>query len=717
MKDKDLTTLYKETNEDIKECRLNKAISKLKKSFSSINSHELLSKLSKIEETYAYMIHYLLEGFQDSGRESLLASLREKLFSLNDQYLRIVQNRENEDYYYEILRVNKFNNYSIKDLLNKYGKVASELTLAEAVGNNTYDLRKNREDLLEKLFNTLLTSFDNPSDIEDLKNYILSGYSDDLVISQSLSAVTLSLLMFYDQVKVNFLLDLYDSNKDIKVSSKSLLGLLLTLMTYPDRISIDSAIKSRLILMNDSDKTYNEIKQMLKALVGTCDTVRIMKKMKDEVLPELMKFRTDIFQAFKDGNFDNSSFLGNPEWEEMLENSGLNEKLRKLNDMHLAGSDMMMASIAGLKKFPFFNNASNWFLPYDPDNTSLNLDPEMKKFIMIMSNSGAIICDSDLYSLALASASMPSIQRDMLKSQFEGQMENLEEIIEKNDSENLKFMDQAIKDVRDLYRFFNLFRKKTGLKNPFEKPFPIIKMPVISDMYKNSDFYRVLGELYFSREFYSEALCLFNAIEDDTSIDSSLWEKKGYCYQSEKDYENALKSYEKSELLKHPGPWLTKKLAFLNRKLGKIEKSKEYYQKALDMEPENISTIMNLGNLMLDSNDISSALQHFYHANYLDPDNIKIIRALAWVELLNGNISKSKDYYGRIVSQDATDSDYLNAGHASLLSGDFKEALNFYRLASENDKNEFIISFLEDLQILKKHGVDTTTALLILDAL
>lgn len=100
----------------------------------------------------------------------------------------------------------------------------------------------------------------------------------------------------------------------------------------------------------------------------------------------------------------------------------------------------------------------------------------------------------------------------------------------------------------------------------------------------------------------------------------------------------------------------------------------------------------------------------------MSSDNIKTQRAIAWCELLNGNFTKSAEYYQRIIATGALASDYLNAGHAELLLGHNKEALNLYRLASANDKEGFIKAFRSDIGTLANLGLDRTSALLILDA-
>lgn len=721
MDKKEFIKIYNDNLNLIENYSINKAIKSISQLLQEVGLFNEQRQLESIGETYKYMIHYLLEGLHDKGRDSMLADMREKLYIINDKSLRAFEAKDNSDYYFEILRLNNYRKDHIGSILKKYGNIVSELSLAEAAGNDTFTLRKKREELLEILFNTLYTSLDEEKEYTELKNYLLSGYSDKIVASLSISALTLSLLQFYDGSKLSVMLDIFENTQDESISARSLIGIIFTLLFYGTRVMNNSKIKNRLYLWNDSIDIYRKLRETIRVIVGTRDTQRLADKMNEEVLPELMKLRPEILKSFREGNIDSGSYPmeNNPEWEEILENSGLNDKMRELSEMQGEGADLLMVTFSNLKQFPFFNKASNWFIPFDINNTSLLLDEEMKKFVSFMVDCGVNVCDSDLYSLALASSQMPSLQRQMISSQMAAQFEQIKEEFKSNlqKSSIPQFDKEVLKNIRDIYRFFKLFRKRNGLKDPFAKPFNFLEIPVIGQMMQEDDVLRLIGEFYFKRGYYSDALPLLCKLAESEKDDSSLFEKCGFCYQTEGNFSKAKEFYEKASLLKTPGPWLTKKLAIVNRRLGNYSEAIEYYEKALDMDPENLSNIINLGNTMFESENLTGALQQFYHANYISPNNPKVLRAIAWLELLNGNFLKSSDYYKKIIELNAQSSDYLNAGHAEIMLGNIKEALNFYRLASNDNKNNFYKTFLEDLQTLSGLGLDRITALLVLDSI
>lgn len=683
------------------------------------NLPALTSKLDNIRETYRYMLHYLMEGTPDAGRREMLADISNRLLSLSDRAVRAYIGRDSSDYYYSVLRFNNLRKESLAEIIKDYGNAASELSLAEEAGSDSAEMRKRMETDLNRLFDSLFTTIGEDSEYAELTRYILSGYADFNVAAQAISAITLSMLMFYDRGKFVSLLDIYENTDDQKVAARALVGIVLAMSAHPERIRRDNKLMSRLSLWQDSIETYRRLQVVVRSIVGTRDTERVATKMRDEVIPELMKLRPELMKKLRESNGElDAAMMGdNPEWEELLDKSNLSDKLKELSDLQSDGADLMMVTFSNLKQFPFFNAAANWFLPFDPRHTALDLKEDMRGFIDMLRQAAQMVCDSDLYSLALASSRISDAQRSMMSNQLSANFDQLNEEMKSSapKSSTPVFDTEALKVVRDLYRFFKLFRKREGFFDPFAQPLQLGKLPVVGEMMSDTDNLRLFGEFYFKRGYYSDALPLLEVLSATEHDDSTLWEKIGFCYQSAKQFGPALEAYTKASLLKAPGPWLTNKLAFVNRRLGNYAEAAEYYEKALDMDPENVALIMNAGNMLLETGDNAGALSHFYHANYLRSDNPKIMRAVAWAELLNGNFEKSADYYRRVMAIEAQASDYLNAGHAALLRGEIKEAVNYYVLSAESNPADFELAFNADIPTLVALGADDLTLRLLLD--
>lgn len=683
---------------------------------------DLINKVDAEIQTFRYLLQYMKENLPDPNKDFVISKISEQLLSLSDLAVRNIKSKDSSDYYYSILRFKNYRNERLSDILKKYGEITSELSLMNAAGEDTQDLRKNKESTVEQLFNALFTSLGDEKSIHELGKFLLSEYADSEIGSISLSALTLSLLQYYDKSKLEVLIDVFERKDNPKFTAKALVGIILTLSKYPQRILNDKSITARLALWQDSLDYYNKLRQALRILVGVRDTERVTSKINEEVIPELLKLRPEIMRKLQELNTSDidedtlDEFRNNPEWEELLEESGLNNKLQELSEMQNDGADIMMMTFAKLKQFPFFDSGANWFLPFNIEHTLLSVPPELSSLIDYLNESGNMICDSDMYSLALALSQMPEMQRKMLISQLKIQQDQLNESIKDNLNPIREFDSELQKFTRDLYRFFKLFRKKEGLNDPFTEPLKFYEFPIIGDFLKDNDILDLIAEFYFKRGYYKEALPLFKLMAEDNKEDSVLYEKLGFCYQSIGNLQDALEAYLKSSLLKTPGPWLTKKLAFIYKSLGKIDEAISSYRHILEMESENINVLLNLAHLLVEKKEYSEALQHYYHANYLQPSLPKIMRAIGWVELLSGNYSKSLEYFQRIINQQASANDYLNAGHAYTMLNNKKEAINFYRLAADKFKTGFKSAFLDDIKYLTELGLSKTDALLMLEA-
>lgn len=714
----DIERLHKESFAQIKGKQFVKAIDTVISMLREASMYEKVQEAEQIRETYRYMVRYMLDGVADTGRDKLLSEMSEKLRLMSDMAYREVTGADSSSYYHDVWRFNRLRHESIATILEQYGIKASEQALAEAAGNDSALIQAELESLLERLFNSLLTSLGSDRDYADLSKYLLSGYADFSIVAQSLSAVTLSFCFFFDSKKFGLLLDAYENSSSAPIRARALAGIILAMVLQGDRIASDKSAIDRISLWQDSLETYTNLRDTIRAYIGTRDTERITNKLKEDVLPELMKLRPEIMKTFGDKTeLDAAMLEDNPEWAELLNKSGLEKKMQELSELQNDGADLMMLTFSNLKQFPFFTKASNWFLPFNINNTALHLTDRNRKLVEMLNSLGSITCDSDMYSMALATNMMPEAQMDSMFGQLSANFEQLKEQSKLTEVESQpgSFDKEVIRVVRDLYRFFKLFRKREGFRNPFDKPLQFTSFPVVGQIMQDEDILRLMGEFYFKRGYYVEALPLFEAIVSDNPEDATLFEKIGFSLQSQGRLNEALTAYEKAALLKTPGPWLVNKTAFINRKLGNHSRAAELYAQALDMDPENFSIIMNLGNMLLETGDTNGALAQFYHANYLQPDNKRVIRALGWTELLNGNLEKSSALYMKLLADQPSPSDYLNAGHLDLLRGNTRDALNFYRLAAESGKEEFKFAYDADIATLIKLGVDKTTLDIMLD--
>ena len=158
----------------------------------------------------------------------------------------------------------------------------------------------------------------------------------------------------------------------------------------------------------------SDVRMISMQLIRTRDTERIHRKLADEIMPQMLKLSPDIARRLSDKTSisDITSMEDNPEWEELLEKSGVADSLKELMQLQEEGGDIMMATFSNLKSFPFFNDAANWFVPFRADHPAVsgNGGEDMKKIASLLESMN-VFCDGDKYSFALMLLSMPEEQR------------------------------------------------------------------------------------------------------------------------------------------------------------------------------------------------------------------------------------------------------------------------------------------------------------------
>ncbi|MEG0700774.1 MAG: hypothetical protein RR442_04495 [Muribaculaceae bacterium] len=682
-------------------------------------------EIDEIERSYRFMIQYMADGATDPHRENVYHHIILSTYSIMDKVIHDLLCTISPKEYYSNIRYEKFHNISLNYLVQTYQDIIAKSELYDLVNRDEQDVDKikelveSREAIERSIFNkiwiTFSSSAENNSIIEDIiSNEQFPLYFRELIIS----ALLLNILDNYDENKVIILCNSYCSEENV-VQIKSLLALLIVFHKYRKRIVLSKNIRSRIELGNFE----NNIDLIFLQFIRSRDTERITKKMREEFLPELMKISPQIYRKItdKDSSEDIEGLEENPMWQDMLDKSGLTKKMEELNEMQMEGGDVFMGTFAHLKNFPFFNDISNWFMPYHINhsiNTKAFGNDNVANDVI---SKAPFLCNNDKFSFALSLYAVPEMQRKLMLSQFSSQnidmseMRSAELITENKDKENI-----ANKYVQDLYRFFKLYSKRDEFYDPFTSELHLLQLPFFELFLIKTETLRLVGEFYFKHGYYNDALEFFQTIISKTNPTAELYQKIGFCYQNNNDIDNAIDYYLRADLLCSSDTWTLRHIAACYRMKKEITKSLDYYRRAEVLLPENINIITNIGHCLLELGNTNEALKSYYKADYLSESGRKAWRPIAWCEFLVGNYEQSKLYYDRVLQDNPTAEDYLNIGHLSLVGGNIKEAVNYYKksiIIGQISKQNFMSSFNADCNYLISAGIDETDIPLILDKL
>lgn len=722
-----ITDKYKEIDTLVDSGNLRDAIIKLTDTMKGSGDYRIKDLLSHQQDTYKYLIHYMVEGYSDPSRKRMLSEISSTLHFISDAARRNEVIVDSPDIYSSTLRFLRVRKSNLTALLKDYRDNYTIANLAAMAGGDIESARK-ADESLSTLFTYVWTMFG--SDTDDYRLLSEAVKDPDMPFgfkAQIVSALLLGNLEYFDRKGFMTLLDIVDADISPTLTARALTAVVMIMSRWPSRVKKDPSIADRLSLWQDSIVIYRQLREIVLSIMRAHDTQRISTKMQNEVLPELMKLQPEILKRLGkvSGSKPLDSIEANPEWEEILEKNGLGDKLRELTDMQMDGGDVMMMAFSNLKQFPFFNNVSNWFLPFSSSHSEvLPVADATGDLFREMLETEGVMCDSDKYSFVFSLAHMPESQRKMVNEQMEAQLSQLREAMEgrKLKSTLPEFDQETTRYVRDLYRFFKLFRKKGDFTDPFVDPIDFCSIPFVGDILGDSEILRLAGEFYFKRGYYREALPMLTRLDEVASEeegDPLLWEKIGYSYMQLGEFDKAVAWFRKAELLHPDSKWLIKQLALTHRLLQNYTEAAEYYLKALSSDPENYHLLVNAGHALLETGDYSGALSHYYHADYLKPGKMGVKRALAWAELLNGNLDKSIDLYSALVaSEDVTATDFLNFGHALFLKKYYRKALDLYLKAARMEGygvKGLEEAVEEDLPVLAKRGGDADDLRLLIE--
>lgn len=335
------------------------------------------------------MLDYAMQGADDPGRAEMARDLGARILALTDRIEREYLSRDTPSLYYSTLRYEATRQQdSIPSLLEAYREATAEGSMFNFVvsGAHSEKLRERlaeRERLERRIFNRVWTIHPlSGAQTEALANALTDASLPPEFRILLAWAITLGGLHYYDEHRLQLLLDCYadtlrsDRNVTLpegaveRMSAAAIVGALL-LMHRGRRRGFSPKTLTRIdVLLSDGHTLESDIRTCYLEFAKTIDTDRISRKITDEIVPEMLKLKPQIDKQMKQGNLeslDPEEIEENPEWREMLENSGLADKLKEMSEIQEEGGDVMMGTFAHLKTFPFFNDPYGWFLPFHTD--------------------------------------------------------------------------------------------------------------------------------------------------------------------------------------------------------------------------------------------------------------------------------------------------------------------------------------------------------------
>jgi len=543
------------------------------------------------------------------------------------------------------------------------------------------------------------------------------------------SALTLSLLRHFDQEKVFLLLNFYETQEN-QVWHRALVGVILGLYYYDKRIEYLPEIIQRLKILQGNKNLEKDIESIVIQFIREKETEKISKKIREEFLPDMMKMKSTLEEKLDLDNILSSKTFEdkNPDWETFFKDSpDLYKKIEDLSMMQIEGADIFLGAFAMLKRFPFFNEISNWLIPFFKENKMLeeicNGTPKEfnSKALVEGLEQSHFLCNSDKYSFCLNIKHIPDLQKTNMMDMFNMELKAMKDLEKEEEildtiSKNKKFFTQYL---QDLYRFFKLHPFKNEFDDIFDLNYEVFNTSFFDIIIEDTKVLRNIGEYYFQNNQFTEAQNIFIKLPE-LNKSQELLEKIAFCHQQTGNFEKALEHYHKAELLDSKKKWISEKIAYCYRRLKNYKKSLEYYLLLEKSDPDNLHIQADLGHIYMCLEDYETALKYYYKIEYLAPDNHKIQRPIAWCSFILGKFDSAKKYFEKVIKKEANKNDYINLRHVNGCFSNKKEALEKYKLSIKKanfDFNWFSKVIEEDSKYLSKYGMKKFDIPLMIDYL
>ncbi len=677
-------------------------------------------QLNELESNYRYLLKFRLEGVPDPGREKVYADLKRRTLDLADESFHLWMSKHSPQLYFDAIRASRIvETPDLNVLREDFKKRVEELVLAEiiedeATRNEKIDqLSRQRERLGSEVFNRLLVSGNwSEQDLPDYKQLFADMDVLDHEKALFVSALLLALLHLFDEEKILLLIDLCQYQEP-EVSQRALVAVAIVLYLYDERLDLYPAIGLKWAALMEIEGMQTAVERVCFQIIRSKDTDKVTKKMQEEILPEMTRFGSAIQEKLKQDEGDDANEDFNPEWKNMMENPGFSAKMQEFSDMQMEGIDVYMSTFSGQKFYPFFQQLSNWFLPFYSSHSSLkdlfNGQNQGAAIIDMVLRSG-FLCSSDKYSFCFNVLQLPPNYRSSMANNLGAETENYEEFKKTEAAMNPRYKQEQVSNryIHDLYRFFNLHIRKRDFKNLFSFPLNLFGTTCLGAYLSREDFLRKIGELFFKLKNFKNALAVLDQLIVKHPSDAELLQKKGFCLQQLDRRKEALEAYQQADLVLPDSLWTLKRIAACYRLEKNPLKALEYYQKAIKLAPDDLLLTFNMGHALVESGDYAKALQHYFKAEILSEESLKTWRPIAWCSLMCGKYDQAQTYYQKILQHTPSIEDYLNAGHLEWCKGFPFKAIELYKKgirATHIPLPEFLDLFQKDVKVLFDHGI------------
>ena len=672
-------------------------------------------RLYAIQADFQRMADYWKQGYKDPQLPTLYTQLLHRLYVIyvDVQMNHAVGQSTFLSAVYMRLRMTA-RNWSVQTLREALESYVSDLAMMELEPSHVRtkkekELHRQHHQLMSEWFDNLWLSpvwtDGHASAIEEiLLSPTIESHDQQLLIS----AITIAAINHFDMAKFRLLLHVYQKTTDENLRQRALVGWAMALCNDTATYLFSDEMEELKALLEDK-AVCQELMQLQQQIIYCVNAEKDRQTIQKEIMPDLLN--NGNFKITRNGieeiEEDPLNDILHPDEEERRMEQ-MEESFRRMQDMQNQGSDIYFGGFSQMKRFSFFQDMSNWFVPFyenHPGIADVTERFQNNKFLSSIIKM-APFCDSDKYSFVLAfSQVVDRIPKDMLQMFERGEAsfgEVAQEVL--NTTAYIRRL-----YLQDLYRFYKLFPHRSEFKSPFEHMDEIFfANPIFNETPLETCFNDVAAFLIKQHRWNEAVEVLHNCGEEHR--DFRFYMMAGYlsmkpgCHYSILD-EGPIACYERALTFEPDDEKARLGLARALFSDGRYEEALNGYNLLLKIQPDKKSYLLNRAVCLSKLERYEEALKDLYRLNYESPDDKNVSRVLAWVLTCNDKYEQADKIYSQLVSDTEQPEDLLNYGYCLWLSGKNGQAVEcFQRYMKESETNKTDI-INNERPLLKEKGI------------
>ena len=698
----------KTVNQYILSGRISAAIQLMEQSIADNVLYRNGEQLQELMGIHRTLLNYMQQDVSAGEVQKMTTFLKKNLLMLSDEIHRAESKGASGSLYYRRLSE-----------VEARQSLPLDLLLEDLASTNLkQENRENYDRLVGLFFDTLWVS----DRLSDREQYLLAS-QDEYVRLMGISAITLGLMMHWDLSKVRFLLlEMARPNISVIYRVRLATGIFIAFQLYRYRLPLFEEELEPLVQRVFENKSYVSLfSELWYSYPKATETERVAEEI-DKKIPQIVQ----NLRGRETGEFHENFILGEEAWQRLQEEAEEgNLSLEEISSLEGFEADAMFSMLKEVKKYPFFEDISAWFLPFDAEHSQIkSLLDGNAPLNNVLPFFAAKACNTDLYSFVLLLGRMPAKNIQIAGIDLDG---NLQEINPEEHPMNLmEALDLNNPDrqcdvyMGDLLRFSKLFSFHEQFVDIFRRELSLKDLPLIAPYLPVEKLLYAGASFYYKQNSLTKAIPLYESCLEQYATDPEFLIKLGDCHYATLQYAKAVEFYQRADLVKDLSYEVLLRLAYCFKMMGRFDDCIKYYERTFKEYPLNLTLLIHMAQVYIEQGLYEEALPYLYKYEFTAPDGEqKVARLIAWSLFAKGDFERSQKYYQHLFdTMEVKPLDALNRAYVFLAQGDKAKAFQSLKQAYAIDPTATtsLVEALEgDKKLLDAHGVDTDALLLMID--